>query len=76
MTTLPMSSATTTTSLPKGNGRRWGWWGRMDEGREYGERGAGTTTMTWSSSFPGFFVNTRGDGGQGAMMYPVIALQS
>ena len=71
-----MSSPTTTTSLPKGNGRRWGWWGRTDKGREYGERGAGMTRMTWTSLFPAFSVNTRGDGGQGATTGYIVVPQS
>ena len=65
------SSATTATSLPNGNSRRWGRWGRMDRGGECEGRGERTTT-TWSSSSPGSFVDTRGDGGQGTTTGYVI----
>ena len=65
------SSATTTTSLPNGNSRRWGQWGRTDGGGEREGRGERTTTSK-SSSSPGSFVNTRGDGGRGTTMGYVV----
>ena len=69
------SSATTATSLPNGNSRRWGQWGRMDRGGEREGRGEGTTTSK-SLSSPGSFVDTRGDGGQGTTTGYVVVPRS
>ena len=69
------SSATTATSLPNGNSRRWGRWGRTDGGGEREGRGERTTTSK-SSLSPGSFVNTRGDGGRGTTTGYVVVPQS
>ena len=70
--TLPMSSTTTTTSLPKGNSRRWGWWGRTDKGREYGRGGLGWQRQLGHHRSPDFLSTPGGMEGRGQQRTPSL----